>query len=152
MTRSYITIRRKISNLMNYNFLPPTEVSQLQSLLALLADPMATKQRLAELEGGIKAANTAATEAQKAKAEADEAFAEAGVRKQETEIKLAALNAAMLEHDQRKGAADQAEAQATGAQNALVEKTKQLELRERAIAAREQEFETTRAKFKSLVS
>ena len=44
----------------------------------------------------------------------------------------------------RKLVADQAEALTTAAQNALMDKTKQLELRELFLKAREQEFEAIR--------
>jgi hypothetical protein len=136
---------------MNVNYLPPTEVSQLNALLNLLSNPVKSKELLSKLDQAQQAANQAYAEAQSAKADAEKATAEHDAKKAAAEARLAEVNAALAEHGKRKQRADHDVAQATSAQVALLDKTKELETREACLKAKELEFDQAKTKFKSLM-
>jgi len=65
---------------------------------------------------------------------------------------MAALGGTIAKHDARKASADQAEANAQLAIQALKERTMALDSREQLVIQKENDLEAARAKLKSLVS
>ena len=78
-----------MSAMMNVNYLPPTEVSQLHALLNLLSNPIKSKELLSKLDEAQQQANKAYAEAQSAQADAEKAIAEHDAKKAAAEAQLA---------------------------------------------------------------